>query len=191
MTPEDQHQKPFSITIDETSIEYRAAGTTKAVFKGCKRDMWVRPWVKTDKGRHFVVTAANPPPGYPSKLTVLRARIEKEGNPVVILYTRVNESGEEIYPQTALTGIFDATYKQAREMLAHAKEIRPYIPKGKRPTKTYKEYIDRWEAGESYRSLRAEWRKDNPKKDSKLFYRAFYRRDTDFFSKEPKKQGVV
>jgi len=187
MTPEDQHQKPFSITVDETSIKYQAAGTTKVVFKGCKIDARVRHWVRSDKGRHFVINSTDPPPGRPSKLTVLRARIEKKGNPVVILYTRVNSSDEEIYPQTAMTGIFDATYKQAREMLAHAKEIRPYIPKGKRPTKTYKEYIDRWEAGESYQSLRAEWRKDNPKKEAKLFYRAFYRQDENFFSKEPKK----
>jgi len=187
MASEDQHQKPFNITVDQPSIKYQVAGTTKAIFKGCKLDMLVRPWVKTDKGRHFVLTSANPPPGYPGKLTVLRARIEKEGNPVVILYVRVNGNGEEIYPQTAMTGIFEATYKQAREMLAHAKEIRPYIPKGKRPTKTYKEYIDRWEAGESYRSLRSEWMQQNPKKKPKLFYRAFYRQDTDFFSKEPKK----
>ena len=162
----------------EGPMLYATPRTRKKVFDGCLLDLTVRAWNEKDRRKHFVLTF--PPPDDrsdlpPFRLTVLKATITKPGNHAVIHYVRVDDNGKDIPPQVVMTGIFNATTREVRTMLNHAREIRPYVPPGKKPTAVYKDYIERWEQGESYERLLADWRKANPNKPPKLFYRAFYR----------------
>ncbi len=184
--------KVYVLELSPQSSEYRTTRAKKQVFDGCNLNLTVRYWAELDKRKQFVYTIIHEPTGETFRLTVLKARLRKENNPVEVHYVRVADDGTEIYPEVFMTGVFDATYAQAREMLTHAKEIRPFIPKGKKPTAVYKDYLDRWGEGESYTSLRSEWIEKNRGKEPKLFYKAFYRQDKEFFSKEPlKKTGAV
>jgi hypothetical protein len=159
----------------EVMLMYRAPRHQARVFEGCEVKLLARIWRESDQNKQFVMNMTHGPAGEVFRITVLRMDIKKPGNPVEVQYHRIDNKSEEMPPQVLMLGIFDATYTQAREMLKHAKEIKPYSPLGKKITQTYKPYIERWKAGERYNDLLDEWEEENPGFGRNNFYRAFWR----------------
>lgn len=148
----------------------------KPIFRGCEITMLVIAAGKDVPYGHFVVNMHDIEKGKPYELDVLRMIVRKPGNPVQVHYFRTDDKARAMPPQILMVGILEASYSQAREMLQHAKDIKPHVPAGPRWDDEYDEAYQQIVAGADKRKVKREFLAKHGKKAYQRFDQAMYRR---------------
>lgn len=158
---------------------YRSYRTTPRkqteAFVGCKLYLKVRAWLKDEPMELFKLVFRHGLTGKEYRTIVMEMKITKPNNPVTVHYLSVDDNDNPDKPRLYMLGLYTATYSQGREMLKHAKEIKPYLPPGPQWKVEYDKAYERIKMGKNRQAVKSEFLKKHAV-SSKGFNQAMWRR---------------